>query len=324
MKKDEGRQGKVLKERFINRRGVREAINGYVFIAPFLIGVIIFQIYVFASGFYYSFTDAQGLNPPSWIGLANYKQLIHEILTGGEFWRAIRVTFIYELGCLATQIPVAFVLAFVLNSLPFKKLQNILRAAFFVPVLINTIIVAWLFRQLFNPDQGLINWLLGVFGYHTRIDWLQNQTLAPILLIIVSFWQWTGFHMVYFVSQLQTIDPNLYEAAKIDGATPSQILLRITLPLMRPAVAYVMVTSAVGGLLVFDVIFMLFGGSSIGIFGPGNSAKALVPYIFDKAFTSEFRLGLASAAGWLTFLIIMIVNIFQMKVIGLGASREEE
>jgi ABC-type sugar transport system permease subunit len=325
-------QGALKKESFFTKKGFREGVSGYIFIAPFLIGVFLFQLYVFISGFYLSLTNAQGINAAQFIGFDNYKQLWNELITGGEFYKAFFYTIEYEIGCLITQVPVAFVLSFILNSMPFKKTQTILRTAFFIPCIINTVIVAWLFGQIFNPDQGTIDYFLGLLGLlkmnpDTKllipIDWTQNGDLAVPLIIIVSFWQWTGYHMVYFLSQLQTIDPHLYEAAKIDGATSTQILTRITLPLMRPAVAFVMVSSVVGGLLVFDMIYIIFQGATTGTFGPGNHAKTFMPYIYDYAF-NHGRLGLASAAGWMVFAIIAVINIIQIRVLGLGSSREEE
>jgi ABC-type sugar transport system permease subunit len=296
------------KESIFFKKGFRESVDAFLFISPFMIGVIIFQLYVFISGFYLSLTDASGgVSVPNFIGFGNYIQLWKEIVTGGDFFKAAIITFQFELGCLVTQIPVAFVLAFVLNSLPYKRLQTSLRTAFFIPCLINSIITGWLFTQIFNPDQGFINYFLGVLGLlkvdpntHLLIPilWAHDKNLVIPILIIVTFWQWTGYHMVYFLSQLQTIDPNLYEAAKIDGASSLQIITKITLPLMRPALAFVMITSMVGGLLVFDIIYIIFPAAT-GIFGPGDSAKALMPYIYFNAFdTTPARIGLASAAGW--------------------------
>ncbi len=320
------------KESVFLRKGFREGLSGYIFIAPFLIGVILFQLYVFISGFYLSLTDASGMNPAKFIGFDNFAQLWTQLTTGSEFYRAALYTFEFEIGCLLTQVPVAFVLAFVLNNLPFKKLQAGLRTAFFIPCILNTVIVAWLFAQLFNPDQGTINWILGLLGMlkinpDTKlvipVDWLHNGDLAILMLVVVCFWQWTGFHMVYFVSQLQTIDPNLYEAAKIDGASSFQVLTRVTLPLMRPAVAFVTITSLVGGFLVFDVIFILFE-TSVGIFATGDHAKLFMPYIYYYAFdVSPSKIGMAAAAGWFVFFIIAVINVIQIRVLGLGSAKEE-
>jgi lactose/L-arabinose transport system permease protein len=136
---------------------------------------------------------------------------------------------------------------------------------------------------------------------------------------MVAFWQWTGFHMVYFLAQLQTIDPTLYEAARMDGITPAGALFRITLPLMRPAITFVMVTSAIGGLQMFDLVFMLFPNAT---YGPGGVAMTLLAFIYDQGFSQQFLTSMATAIGWLTFLIIAAVSVLQLRVLGLGKHGE--
>jgi ABC-type sugar transport system permease subunit len=298
----------------------KDALSGYALIAPFMLLLIIFNLYVFVSGFHMSLTDAQGVNEGANVGLQNYKDLLYaDEFKSKDFWLAVKTTFTYMFGCLATQVPVAFILAYILNHLPFIKLRGILRAAFFLPVLMNTVVVALLFRMLFNRDQGIINYVFGMLDLPNNIDWTMSSTWAIPLLIIVSFWQWTGFHMVYFLSQLQTIDTSIYEAAKIDGASPVTVLFRITLPLMRPAITFVMVTSAIGCLQMFDLVFMLFPNAQ---YGPGGVAKTLVAFIYDQGFSQQFLTGLASAIGWLTFIIIMIVSLIQLRVLGVGKHDE--
>ncbi len=321
------------KDNIFLKKDFREGLDGFIFIAPFMIGVIVFQLYVFISGFYLSLTDASAINTPKFIGFGNYVQIWKDLISGGDLFNSAIITFKFELGCLVTQIPVAFVLAFILNSIPYKKLQSAIRTAFFIPCIISSVIAAWILGQFFNPDQGIINYFLGLLGIlkvnpdtHLLIpiSWGQEKNLVIPILIIVSFWQWTGYHMVYFLSQLQTIDPNLYEAARIDGARPSQVLLNITLPLMRPALAFVLMTQMVGGLLVFDIIYVIFP-AGVGIFGPANSARAFMPYIYFLAFdTTPARIGMASAAGWFVFAFIVVINLIQVRLLGLGSSREEE
>ena len=299
---------------------MRDMFGGYMLVAPFMLLLAVFSFYVFVSGFKLSLSDAQGINEGSFIGLQNYKDVLyHDAFKSKDFWLAVKTTFLYAIGCLATQVPVAFILAFILNHIPVVRIRGLLRAAFFVPVLINTVVIALLFRIFFNRDQGLINYILGIFGLPNQADWLFNSSWAIPLLIIVSFWQWTGFHMVYFLAQLQTIDPSMYEAAKIDGASPAKVLVKITMPLMRPAITYVMVTSAIGGLMMFDLVFMLFPNAT---YGPGGVAKTLVAFIYDEAFSQQFLMGRGAAIGWLTFIIIMIVSLFQLRVLGLGKHDE--
>lgn len=294
--------------------------SAYAFIAPFMLLLVVFNLYVFVSGFRLSLTDAQGIDEGAFVGLQNYRELLWaDEFRAGDFWRAVRTTFLYMFGCLATQVPVAFLLACALNALPFVRVRGILRAAFFLPVLMNTVVTALLFRMFFNRDQGIINHVLGLLGGPHDVDWLMNSDWAIPLLVIVSFWQWTGFHMVYFLAQLQTIDPSLYEAARLDGVGPAGALLRITLPLMRPAFTFVLVTSAIGCLQMFDLVFMLFPNAG---YGPGGVAKTLVAYIYDQGLSQQFLTGLASAIGWLTFLIIAAVSALQLRVLGLGRHGE--
>jgi ABC-type sugar transport system permease subunit len=309
--------GRVHRRWFTQKRV--DGLSAYALLGPFLILLFVFSVYVFASGLRLSFTDAERLTNGDWIGLQNYRQIL-----GGdkylwqEFRRALFVTGGYTLGCLITQVPVAFVLAYILNTIPLPKIRTILRAAFFLPVLINTVVIAFLFRLFFEKDAGIINGVLGMLHLPAHVDWLRDSNLALPLLIIVSFWQWTGFHMVYFLAQLQTVDPTLYEAGKMDGISNRGALWYITLPLMRPAIIFVMVTSAIGGLQMFDLVFILFPNAG---YGPGGVAKTMVAMVYDQGF-SQGMVGLSSAIGWLTFLIIAAVSAVQLRLFGLGKHGE--
>jgi ABC-type sugar transport system permease subunit len=301
-------------------RRIKEVLAAYAMVAPFMAILLTFSVYVLYYGFRMSLRDAQGINDGSFVGLQNYKDLLwaSEYLSR-DFWLAVKTTFVFMVGCLVTQMPVAFVLAYILNHIPLLRLRAVLRAAFFLPVVINTVIIALLFRMLFNPDQGVINNFLGMLGLPNNIDWMMNSSWVMPLMLIAAFWQWTGYHMVYFLSQLQTIDPSLYEAAKLDGASPRRVLWRITLPHMRPAITFAMVTSAIGALQMFDLVFLLFPNAA---YGPGGVAKTLVAFVYDQGFSTQFLTGMASAAGWLTFGIVLIISLIQFKVLGLGKHGE--
>jgi ABC-type sugar transport system permease subunit len=305
---------------FFKEKKRKEAISGYLLIAPYLILMFIFTIIVFSMGAMMSMSDAQFINEGKFIGLQNYVDVLtQKDFWRNDFWKAVRITFLYMLGCLVTQIPAAFILAYILNNVP-RKMMGVLRASFFIPVLINSIIVALIFRMLFNPDHGIINWVLGVFGLPNDINWLSDSTLVIPILIIVSFWQWVGFHTVYFLAYLQTINKSIYEAARIDGASQTSVLLKIILPMMRPAFTFVMVTAAIGGLMMFDYVYMVYPNAT---YGPGGVAKTLVAYIYDEAFAQDFKTGFASAIGWCTFFIIMAFSMLQLKVLGLGKKNNE-
>lgn len=290
-------------------------VEPYFFIAPFLILMFLFSAYTFYVGAKMGFTDAQGINYGEWIGFENYKELIFNNV---DFWPSIGRSFLYMLGSLLTQVPIAFILACILNSTVFGKIRGILRAAFYVPVLINTVVAALVFRMLFNKDTGLINWVLANFGV-AKIDWLFSPQLCIPLMIIVSFWQWTGYHMVYLLASIQAIDPTIYEVAKLDGASPLRTMFQITLPLIRPALMFVIITSAIGGMRQFEYSFMLFPNAG---YGPGMKAMTGVPFIYYYGFSNNFELGLATAAGWLLFLIILVIVLIQIKTVGLGQAEE--
>lgn len=293
-------------------------IEPILFILPFLALMIAFNIYIYVSGVKLAFTDAQGINPGEYIGLENFAELIAD---KQDFWPAIGRTFVFTFGCLLTQIPAALLLAVILNSALFGRLRGSLRASFYVPVLMNTVVAALLFRMMFLRDTGMVNWFLGVLGFPNKINWLYEPNLCLLLMILVSFWQWTGYHMVYLLASLQSINPTIYEVASLDGASPARTLWQITIPLLRPALTFVSVMSAIGGLMQFEYSFMLFPNAG---FGPGMKAMTGIPYIYYHAFRSSFRFGYATAAGWILFLIILAVSLLQIRVIGLGQADDEE
>ncbi len=288
----------------------------YFFMAPFLILLLIFNLYAFARGAWLGMTDAQSINEGSWIGFANYQTIFGD----RRFWESVTITLKYTFFALLTQVPAAFILAYVLNNIA-SRFRGFFRGIFYIPVLINTIVTSLVWRKLFDKDLGIINWILGLLHLPNNFNWLNESTFCVPLLVIVAFWQWTGYHMVYFLASLQSIDPTIYEVAKLDGASPTRTLLQITLPLMRPAITFVMVTAAIGCLSVFDYPFMLWPNSAP--YGPGQQARALIPYIYDFGWGQQFQVGMAAAAGWVAFGIIMIVSLFQLRFFGLENADEE-
>ena len=310
-------------------------VEPYLFLTPFFALLLIFNLYTIIVGLRLGCTDAFGIEPGQWVGLRNYIDLVsfdyigefslkqifdsgNYILSNMDFWPSIWRSFKYMFGSLFTQIPSAFILACILNATVFGRIRGILRGAFFVPVLINTVVAALLFRLLFNKDTGLINWLLAHAGF-AKIDWLFTPELCLPLMIIVSFWQWTGYHMVYLLASMQAIDPTIYEVAKLDGASSFRTMFQITLPLIKPAVIFCTIMSAIGGMRQFEYSFMLFPNAG---FGPDRQAMTGVPFIYDLAFSTQSELGMATAACWLLFLIILVIVLIQIFTVGLGQAED--
>jgi ABC-type sugar transport system permease subunit len=290
----------------------KESTSGYLFMMPFLGLLFVFVILTFIYGLIVSCSDAQGINPGEFIGLDNYRNVISD----PWFWGAIYNTFKFMIACIVTQIPAAIFLAVWLQSIPYKGLRGILQAAFFIPFLMNTVVTALLFRMMFE-DPSIVNWVLGVLHLPHSFKWTLDPSLSFPLLALVAFWQGIGFQAIYFHAYLQTIDPSLYEAARIDGATSRQMLFRITVPLIRPAITFMIVTTAIGSLLVFDLVFMLFR------YGPGENVVTILIYVYGKAFRGNFEVGVAAAAGWISFFIILAVSLLQIRFLGLGRERED-
>ncbi|MGE5528147.1 MAG: carbohydrate ABC transporter permease [Patescibacteria group bacterium] len=281
------------------------------FVAPFLFLLLAFNLYTFASGARMSLTDATGIDPGGWVGLANYKWLFTNTLLP-TFLRAMKQTVLFTLGCLLTQIPAAFVLAVILNGV-LGRFRGILRASFYVPVLINTALTALLFQMLFNQDSGALNWVLGLFGLE-KVNWLYDGRYTLWVMIAAAFWQWTGYHMVYILAALQVVDPALYEVAKLDGASPLRTMFQITLPYIRPALTFITIMATIGGLQQFEYSFLIFPNAG---YGPGRLGMTAVPFVYYKGF-NHLEFGVSAAAGWILFLVILAVSILQLKFLKLG------
>lgn len=293
-----------------------------IFMAPFLILMIVFIASVFISGFFTSLTDAQGIDPGSYIGLSNFKDILKE----ERFWKSVYVTVKLTLISLVIQIPFSFLIALWIETVPFEKIRGFFKAAFFIPSLMNTIVAGILFRYLFTGENCIANILMGrvnsflslIFKSEnglgpSNLNWLQDTDLAFTLLVIVSFWQCVGLQTIYFSAYLKAIDKTIYEAAKIDGTSGFRVLIKITLPLMKPALVFMIVTSAVSNLMLYDLIIALFP------YGAHENIKTVIYYIYERSFGYQFELGAASAAGWITFLIILSVSLLQLKFLGLGS-----
>jgi ABC-type sugar transport system permease subunit len=299
-------------------KGKSDAAAAWAFLAPFLLLVLLFQVYVLLSGVRTAFTNEGGYWEGEFVGFQNFRSLLWEDpLESREFRRALWTSLKFTAGCLATHVPLALLLALALNRVPFLRVRAALRAAFLVPIVVNSVTAAFLFAMYFKRS-GLVNHALGAVGLPRDQDWLMESGLAVPLMVLVSLWRAIGLQTIIFMAQLQAIDPALYEAARLDGASSWNVVRHVTLPLLRPAIAFAAITTGIFALQMFDLSFVLFPVR----YGPGGAGKTIVSYIFDLAFSSRFLIGRAAAAGWLAFLVVMAVSLLQLKVLGLG--RQED
>lgn len=274
------------------------------FIAPAFIVYVLFSILPFLYTFFYSFTDYTDMNPIDlhFVGLKNYIKVF-----GTPVMRqAIQNSIIYAIVLTGFQTMLGLPLAVILNQK--LKTKNILRAGFFFPAVFSSLIIGYLWNFIMSSsDYGLINNLLHSIGVGTVNFFTADRALFSVILTQV--WQWTGWAMVIFLANLQSISPDLYEAADIDGATGIKKFFYVTLPLMCPSVKIVVVTGLIGGMKVFDIIYSMTSG------GPGDATQTVMTVMMKKGISDGFY-STGAAFGVCFFAIVMVLSAVVTKLMG--------
>lgn len=273
-----------------------ERFAGWVFILPALLGTLIFIVIPVICSFGLSFTKWDLLNPIRFVGLDNYKEIFSEALFFKIFWNT--VVFAISTSVLGVIIPL--ILACILNS----KIRGseFYKTAYFLPFITPMIVIGVVWEWIFDPNIGLLNHIL-----HLHINWLYDTHFAMLALIIVSVWKLIGYNMVIFLSSLSGISQSMFEAAKIDGATPFQTFKNVTIPLLSPSIFFVVIITAISSFQVFDLIYLMTQG------GPLDSTNVLVYAIYKNAF-EYFNVGKASAIAYVLFFIILVLTLVQWSL----------
>jgi multiple sugar transport system permease protein len=227
----------------------------------------------FFYGVYISFLNINlaSFLPPSFVGFDNYQT----VLAASETWSTLRITLIITFIGLLTQIPIGILLALVLHEN--LRGTKIFRSILITPMLLTPVAVGLTYRFMFDTDLGVINWALGSIGIE-KVNWLGSQTSALFAIIIVDSWQSIPFVMLLVLAALTAISPSLYEAARVDGASASQIFRRITLPLITPTLLVITMIKIMDFLKLFDTLFILTRG------GPGNATTTLGLWTYKTGF----------------------------------------
>lgn len=275
---------------------MRKRWVGYAFISPWLLGFLIFNAYPFFASIYFSFTRYDIVNRPHWVGVANYKTLLH---SDPLFWKSLAVTFQFALYSVPLGIIVGVLLALLLN----QNVRGIAyyRTLFFLPSVIPTVANSMVFMWLLNGENGLINRLLLIGGMKGP-DWLTDTMWAPRSLILMTLWG-IGGSMVIYLAGLKDIPAHLYEAATIDGAGAFQRLRHITLPMLTPVIFFNLVMGVIGAFQYFTEAYIMTQG------GPEDSTLFYALYLFQRAW-KYLDMGYASAMAWVLFLIVMALTGF--------------
>lgn len=280
----------------------KEARLGWLFVLPALIGFSIFTFGAIIRSLYYSFTDWDLLTKPKFVGLKNYI----DIFTNDKyFYQYMGNTLFFVI----TLVPIVLVFSLLLAVLINKKSKGlsskIYRVILFLPSITSTIAVSMVWMWIFNPNMGLINNILGLFGLKGP-NWLNDPSWAKPALVIMRVWQMSGYYMIMFLTGLQTIPGGLYEAAKIDGANKVQSFFRITIPMLANTTFAVVIMLVIEAFNMFESIFIMTSG------GPLGSTSTMMYYIYEKSFI-EYKMGYASALSWIFFIIIFIITLIQYK-----------
>ena len=270
--------------------------NGLIFVLPALVGTFIFIIIPIFCSFALSFTEWDLLNEIKFAGLANYKAVLGE----KEFVEILVNTFVYAISTTFFAVIIPLLIASVLNS----KIRGaeIYKTIYFLPFITPAVVIAIVWSWIFDPNIGLVNQL-----FRTNLNWLFDTHLAMPVLIFVSVWKLIGYNVVLFLTGFSTIDSGIYEAARIDGAGSKDIFFKITLPLLKPTIYFVILVTAISSFQVFDLIYVMTSG------GPDNSTNVIVYSIYKYAF-EYFDIGKSCALAYILFAVILILALIQRRL----------
>lgn len=278
----------------------REGVAGYVFIAPFIIGFLLFTFLPIVASLFLSFTQYNPLSSAQWIGLRNFKEIFFEDET---FLKTLGVTFFYALVSVPLRLIAALLVAMLLVR-P-SKLSGIYRAVYYLPsILGGSVAVAVLWKRLFASD-GTLNMLLQAVGIPCDIAWLSRTDTAIWTLIILAVWQF-GSSMLVFLSGLKQIPTTLYEAATIDGANAVKRFFRITIPMLTPVIFFNLVMQLISGFIAFTQSYLITGGK------PMDSTLFYAVYVYQQSFGYQ-RMGYGCALAWIMLIIVSLMTALVFK-----------
>jgi cellobiose transport system permease protein len=275
----------------------------YVFVSPFYLIFLAFGLLPIIFSLGVSLYDWRGITPGAFVGLANYQVLLHD----PAFYTALRNTIFVWLGSVPLMILLALIFAVLLKSQR-VRFRGFFRTVYFLPVVTSLVITGLVFKFLFNPSFGLVNRLLEPLGINPG-NMLADPTWMKPVLILALLWRWTGNDMVIMLAGLQSIPGDLYEAARVDGASGPQMFWHITVPLMRPVILFDAIISTIGMFNLFAEPFVLFGADG----GIGQAGMVTGTLLYQNSFV-YFKFGYGAALAWVLALIVFTLSMIQLKV----------
>ena len=285
------------------RAAVGRRLTPYLFLAPFFAVFALFWVVPVFASFGYSLTEWRGIMPPRFIGLGNYA----ELWRSPRFHTALGNTLVLALSYVVLANVAALSLALLLDA-GWMRLKQLFRTAFFLPMTISIVVSAVIFQLVYAGDIGLIAKALELIGIEGPV-WLQEPGWATAAIIIMRVWRTMGYYAIIYLAGLQTVPSDLREAARIDGASPFQIIRHVVLPTIRPVILFCVVISTISGLEMFDEVMILTQG------GPADTTLTVAVYLYQQGF-QFLQLGHAAAASYVLTCIIVLISIIQKLTIG--------
>lgn len=283
----------------MNKLKRKKSLWGYLFILPNFIGFLMFMFIPIMASLGLSFTDYDIISKMNFVGLRNYIRLFSD----EKFIKAILHTIYFAVLTVPTGMALALLLAVLLNK-PIRGIK-IFRTFMFIPVVTSSVAVALVWGLLYDDYSGLFNNILNSIGL-PPVGWLTDSKIAMVSIAIMSIWKGLGYNMTVFLAGLQGVPSEIYEAATIDGANSIHKFFKITIPLIGPTTYFVSIMSLIGSLQVFDQVWIMTKG------GPIDSTSTIATYLYQNAF-QYYKMGYASAAAYVLFIIIMIMTLIQSK-----------
>ena len=276
-----------------------ESLYGWLFVAPHVLGLLIFTVGAIVASGYLSLTKWDLFGPPQWVGLDNYRRLADDEI----FWKSLWNTVYYT----GFRVPLSILFSLIVALLMNLKIRGILwwRVVYFAPAVSSSVAIALVWRWIYSKDFGILNSMLSWIGV-PALNWLGSEELAMPAVIIMSVWWSVGTNMVIYLAALQGVPEQLYEAAELDGAGAWGKFRHVTFPMVTPTTFFLLILGTIGSLQIFDIFYVMTQG------GPNFATTSLVMYVFQNAF-EYFEMGYASAIAWVLFILIMLLSLIQLR-----------
>lgn len=283
--------------------GLRQALWGWAFASPWVLGLVLFTIGPMIFSLYLSFTEYDVLSPAKWVGLRNYQTAF---LKDALFWPSLGRTFYYALVAVPLGLVASLALAILLNQ--GLRATNIFRTMFFLPSMTPAVATVLIWLWLMNPKIGILNLVLSKFGFPADFPWYTDKHTVIPSLIVMNLWTSAGSNtMLVFLAALQGVPSELYEAAEIDGAGPWDKFRNVTLPQISPALLFNLVLGVIGALQVFTSAFVATTG------GPAYGSWFFALHIYQQAF-QYYRMGYGTALAWIFLVVVLVLTLVNIKL----------